>query len=69
MIINEESRLVVAITLAKWKNLDPNEIDLSQGFSQKVVSRSSSVFNSLPASYDFCHLLITFTNSLDPDRA
>ena len=26
-------------------------------------------FNSLPASGDFCHLLITFANSLDPDQA
>ena len=33
------------------------------------ISRSCSVFNSLTASDDFCHLLITFTNSLDPDQA
>ena len=26
-------------------------------------------FNSLPASGDFCCLLITFANSLDPDQA
>ena len=26
-------------------------------------------FNSLPASGKFCHLLITFANSLDPDQA
>ena len=40
------------------------------GFSQKVVhvSRSCSVFNSLSAFSDFCHLLITFANSLDPDQ-
>ena len=25
--------------------------------------------NSLPSSGDFCHLLITFANSLDPDQA
>ena len=25
-------------------------------------------FNSLPASSKFCHLLITFANSLDPDQ-
>ena len=42
-------------------------IDFSQGFSQEVVSRSCFVFNSLPASSDFCHLLITFANSLDPE--
>ena len=27
-----------------------------------------SKFNSLPASGDFCCLLITFANSLDPDQ-
>ena len=42
------SEFIVANTLAKWKKLEPNEIDLSQGFSQKVVSRSCSVFNSFP---------------------
>ena len=51
------------------KKLEPNEIDFSQGFSQKVVSRSCSVFNSLPASGNFCNLLITFANSFDPDQA
>ena len=25
-------------------------------------------FNSLPASSEFCHLLLTFANSLDPDQ-
>ena len=40
-----------------------------KGFSQEVVSRSCSVFNSLPASRDFCHPLITFANSLDPGQA
>ena len=63
------SEFVVANTLVKWKKLEQNEIDFSQGFSQKVVSRSCSVFNSLPASSDFCHLLITLANSLDPDQA
>ena len=38
-------------------------------FSQKVISRSCSVFKSFPASSDICHLLITFANSLDPDQA
>ena len=59
------SKFVVANTLAKWKKLEPNEIDFSQGFSQKA-SKSCSVFNSLPASG---HLLITFANSLDTDQA
>ena len=26
-------------------------------------------FNSFPPSGNFCHLLITFANSLDPDQA
>ena len=51
------------------EKVQANEIDFSQGFSIKVVSRSCSLFNSLPASSDFCHLLITFANSLDPDQA
>ena len=34
----------------------------------RVVPRSSA-FNSLPASGNFCHLLITFANNLDPDQA
>ena len=33
------SDFVVANTLAKWKKLEPNEINFSQGFSQKVVSQ------------------------------
>ena len=28
------SKFVVANTLAKWKKLEPNEINFSQGFSQ-----------------------------------
>ena len=65
------SEFVVANTIAKWKKLEPNEIDFSQGFSKEVVhvSISCSVFNSLPASGDFFHLLITFANFLDPDQA
>ena len=63
------SEFVVANTLAKWEKLLSNEIDFSQGFSQKIVSRSCSVFNSLPASGNFCHLLIAFASSLDPDQA
>ena len=53
------------------EKLEPDKIDFSQGFSQKIVhvSRSLSVFNSLPTSGNFCHLLITFANSLDPDQA
>ena len=61
------SEFVVANTLAKWKKWEPNEIIFSQGFSQKVVSTNCFVFNSLPVTGDFCCLLITFANSLDPD--
>ena len=46
------SELVVANTLAKWKKLEPNEINFSQGLSQKGVSTSCFVFNSLPARGD-----------------
>ena len=38
------SEFVVANTLAKRKKLEPNEINFSQGFSQKV-STSCFVFN------------------------
>ena len=30
---------------------------------------SDGTFNSFPASGDFCRLLITFANSLNPDQA
>ena len=63
------SVFVVANTLAKWKKLEPNEINFNKGFSQKVVSLSCFVFNSLLASGTFGCLLITFANSLDPDQA
>ena len=63
------SEFVVANNLSKWKKLEPIEINFSQGFSQKEVSTSCFVFNSLPARGDFCCLLITFANSLDPDQA
>ena len=42
--------------------------NFSQGFCQKEVSISCLVLNSLPARGDFCCLLITFANSLDPDQ-
>ena len=49
--------------------MEPNDINFSQGFSQKVVSTSCFVFNSLAAKGDSCPLLITFANSLDQDQA
>ena len=62
-------RICCSQHFSQMEKLEPNVFDFSQGFNQKVVSRSCSVFNSLPASGDFCHLLITFANSLDPDQA
>ena len=59
------SEFVVANTLAKWKKLEPSDINFSQGLSQKVVLY-------LPLCRlrgDFCCLLITFANSFDPDQA
>ena len=47
--------------------MEPNEINLSQGFSQKVVSISCFVFNSTHKGD--CCLLITFADSLDQDQA
>ena len=38
-------------------------MDFSQGFIKKLF------YNSLPASGNFCNLLITFVNSLDSDQA
>ena len=63
------SEFVVANTLAKQKKLEPNEINFSQGFSQKVVPTRCFIFYSLPAGGDFSCLLITFANSLYPDQA
>ena len=63
------SEFVVADTSAKWKKLEPSDINFSQGLSQKVVSTSCFVLNSLQARGDFCCLLIAFANSLDPDQA
>ena len=37
---------------SQMESVRANGIDFSQGFSQKLVSRSCSVFNSLPASGD-----------------
>ena len=53
-------------SLHAGKKLEPNEINFSQGFSQKIVSTNCFVFNPLPARGDFCCLLITFANILDP---
>ena len=55
------SEFVVANTLAKWKKLEPNEINFSQGFSHQQVVLYLTL-------YLLC-LLITFANSFDPDQA
>ena len=65
---NPDSEFVVSNTLAKWKKLEPNEINFNQGFRQKVLSTGCFVFIPLPARGDFCCLLITFANRLDPDQ-
>ena len=64
-----DSEFVVANTVAKWKKLEPNEINFSQGFRQQVVSTSCIIFTYLPTRVDFCCLVITFANSLDLDQA
>ena len=51
------SEFLVANTLAKWKKLEPNEINFSQGFSQKVVSTIYFAFISLSARGVFYCLL------------
>ena len=55
------SEFVVANTLAKWKKLEPNEINFSQGYSHQQVVLYLTL-------YRLC-LLITFANSFDPDQA
>ena len=53
---------VVANTLAKWKKLEPNEINFSQGLARKYQVVLYLTFCAL------C-LLITFANCLDSDKA
>ena len=62
-------RICCSQHFSQIEKVGANEIDFSQGFSQKVVSTSCFVFNSLTARGDICCLLITFANSLDPDQA
>ena len=45
------------------------KLTLVKVYSQKVVSTSCFIFNSLLAWGTFGCLLITFANSLDPDQA
>ena len=54
---------------SQMEKVEPDEINFSQAFSQKLVSTSCFVFNSLPARGDFCCPLITFANILNPDQA
>ena len=46
--------------------MEPNVINFSQGFSQKVASTSCYY---VYARGNFCCLLITIANSLAPDQA
>ena len=62
-------RICCSQHFSQMEKVVAKSIDFSQGFSQKVVSRSCSVFNFLPASGNFCHLLITFASSLNPGQA
>ena len=41
---NPGTEFVVANALAKWKKLEPNDSDFSQGSSKKGESRSWSIF-------------------------
>ena len=51
--------VVVANTLAKWKKLEPNEIDFSQGLSQKVVLASCFVIKVIIPTFFNIHLFLT----------
>ena len=50
---------------SQMEKVGANEINFSQGFSQKEVF----IFNSLPARGDFSCRLFAFAKSLDPDQA
>ena len=41
---------------------------IEQSLDPRIVHLKSTCNNSFPASGDFCCLLITFANSLDPDQ-
>ena len=49
-----------------------NQTNKSNGYGQlnemAAIAKNERNINSLDASSDFCHLLITFANSLDPDQ-
>ena len=47
---------------------DPDQLASSEA-KQGISGFSRTRVYSFPASGDFCHLLITFANSLDPDQA
>ena len=48
-----DSEFAVANSLAKWKKLEPNDINFSQGFSQKVVSTSFLYLTLCPQGSTF----------------
>ena len=60
---------IIRLRICCSQHFNRMENNFSQEFSQKVVSTSCFVFNSLSARGDFCCLLISFANSMDPDQA
>ena len=63
MFASVSVRIRVAIILFKRS-------DISDNFENNLLSfKSIAIFISFHASGDFCRLLLTFANSLDPDQA
>ena len=65
-------RICCSQHFSQWKKLEPNEINFSQCFSQKVVSTHCFVFNSLPARATFVvcwqAILQTVWTQMRPDK-
>ena len=71
---NQNGKVVTKEKKANTCNVDPDEtshLDLRclQNLFLWSVELKGITFNSFPASGNFCCLLITFANSLDPDQA
>ena len=49
-------------------NMSPAELMKHAGTKQ-LSHNIDLMFNTLPTSWEFCHILIIFANSLDPDQA
>ena len=66
-------RIYCSQHFSQMEKFELNEIDFSQGYSQKVVSTSCFYFDFLPARGDFCCLLIhvslqTVWTQIRPDK-